>query len=71
MWYYGSVGATDKPPVEAKTIGLALAFFSFPVVMGALIWIYPAAGRAAHALGLAEGFCRPPADRSPRRARLH
>jgi len=53
MWFDGAVGATDKPPLEAKAIALALALFSFPVVMGALIWIYPAAGRAAHAFGLA------------------
>jgi NADH-quinone oxidoreductase subunit N len=53
MWFDGAVGATDKPPLEAKAIGLTLALFSFPVVLGALIWIYPAAGRAAHAFGLA------------------
>jgi NADH-quinone oxidoreductase subunit N len=53
MWFDGAVGATDKPPLEAKFIALALALFSFPVVMGALVWIYPAAGRAAHAFGLA------------------
>ena len=53
MWFDGAVGATDKPPLEAKFIALALALFSFPVVLGALVWIYPAAGRAAHAFGLA------------------
>jgi NADH-quinone oxidoreductase subunit N len=52
MWFDPAVGATDKPPAEAKSIGVALALFSFPVVLGALIWIYPAAGRAAHAFGL-------------------
>jgi NADH-quinone oxidoreductase subunit N len=53
MWFDGSVGATDKPPIEARVIGVGLALFSFPVVLAALVWIYPAAGRAAHAFGLA------------------
>jgi NADH-quinone oxidoreductase subunit N len=53
MWFDGSTGATDKPPLEAKSIALGLALFSFPVVLIALTWIYPAAGRAAHAFGLA------------------
>jgi len=53
MWFDSSVGATDKLPLEARVTGIALALFSFPVVLGALIWIYPAAGRAAHAFGLA------------------
>jgi NADH-quinone oxidoreductase subunit N len=53
MWFDAPEGTTDKPPFEARFIGMALALFSFPLVMGALIWIYPAAGRAAHAFGLA------------------
>jgi len=53
MWFDAAVGATDAPPIEARIIAVALALFSFPVVLGALIWIYPAAGRAAHAFGLA------------------
>jgi len=53
MWFDGSLGVTDAPPAEAKGIALLLALFSFPVVLGALAWIYPAAGRAAHAFGLA------------------
>jgi NADH-quinone oxidoreductase subunit N len=53
MWFDGSVGATDKLPLEARFTAIGLALFSFPLVMGALIWIYPAAGRAAHAFGLA------------------
>ena len=53
MWFDGSVGATDKPPIEARVIAVGLALFSFPVVLAALVWIYPAAGRAAHAFGLA------------------
>ena len=53
MWFDGAVGPTDKPPVEARVIAIGLALFSFPVVLGALKWIYPAAERAAHAFGLA------------------
>jgi NADH-quinone oxidoreductase subunit N len=53
MWFDTAEGATDAPPFEARAIALGLALFSFPVVLGALVWIYPAAGRAAHAFGLA------------------
>jgi NADH-quinone oxidoreductase subunit N len=53
MWFDAASGATDAPPLEARAIAVGLALFSFPVVMGALIWIYPAAGRAARAFGLA------------------
>ena len=53
MWFDPAAGATDAPPLEAKGIGLAMALFSFPLVLAALVWIYPAAGRAAHAFGLA------------------
>ena len=53
MWFDPAAGATDTPPLEAKGIGLAMALFSFPLVLAALVWIYPAAGRAAHAFGLA------------------
>jgi len=53
MWFDTAEGATDAPPLEARLIAVGLALFSFPVVMGALIWIYPAAGHAAHAFGLA------------------
>jgi NADH-quinone oxidoreductase subunit N len=53
MWFDVGEGATDAPPFEARAIAVGLALFSFPVVLGALIWIYPAAGRAAHAFGLA------------------
>ena len=53
MWFDATAGATEKPPLEAKAIGIALALFSFPIVLGALVWIYPAAGRAARAFGLA------------------
>jgi NADH-quinone oxidoreductase subunit N len=47
------VGATDKPPFEAKTIAIATALFAFPVVMVALTWLNPLAERAARAFGLA------------------
>lgn len=53
MWFDGSAGATDKPPVEAKTIAIATALFAFPVVIVALTWLNPLAERAAHAFGLA------------------
>jgi NADH-quinone oxidoreductase subunit N len=53
LWFVAPRGATDAPPAEARVIAVSLALFSFPVVLGALIWIYPAAGRAAHAFGLA------------------
>ncbi|TAJ73818.1 MAG: NADH-quinone oxidoreductase subunit NuoN [Phenylobacterium sp.] len=53
MWFDGSVGVTDKPPVEAKTIAIATALFAFPVVIVALVWLNPLAERAAHAFGLA------------------
>jgi NADH-quinone oxidoreductase subunit N len=52
MWFDASDGATDAPPLEARAIAVGLALFSFPLVLGALIWIYPAAGRAARAFGL-------------------
>jgi NADH-quinone oxidoreductase subunit N len=53
MWFDAAEGATDKAPLEARAIGIGLALFCFPVVWVALAWIYPAAGRAAHAFGLA------------------
>jgi NADH-quinone oxidoreductase subunit N len=53
MWFDASQGATDRPPVEARAIGVALALFSFPVVMVALAWIDPLAHAAAAAFGLA------------------
>ena len=53
MWFDGSVGATDKPPMGAKAIGLVTAIFAFPVVIIALTWLNPLAERAAHAFGLA------------------
>lgn len=53
MWFDAGVGATDKPAPEARFIGVTLALFSFPVVMGALYWLDPLAARAARAFGLA------------------
>jgi NADH-quinone oxidoreductase subunit N len=53
MWFDASQGATDRPPVEARAIGVALALFSFPLVMVALTWIDPLAHAAAAAFGLA------------------
>jgi NADH-quinone oxidoreductase subunit N len=53
IWFDTASGATDAPPIEARVIAIGLALFTFPVVLGALTWIYPAAGRAAHAFGLA------------------
>jgi NADH-quinone oxidoreductase subunit N len=53
MWFDGSAGATDKPPMEAKAIGLTAAIFAFPVVLVAITWLNPLAARAAQALGLA------------------
>ncbi len=51
MWFDAAEGPTDKPPLEARVIALALALFSFPIVLGALVWIYPEAERAARAFG--------------------
>jgi NADH-quinone oxidoreductase subunit N len=53
VWFDGSAGATDKPPGEANAIAITAGLFAFPVVIAALIWIYPQAGKAAAAFGLA------------------
>jgi NADH-quinone oxidoreductase subunit N len=52
MWFDGSAGATDKPPIEANAIALASAVFAFPVVIVALYWLNDAAAVAARSLGL-------------------
>ncbi|THD80720.1 MAG: NADH-quinone oxidoreductase subunit NuoN [Phenylobacterium sp.] len=52
MWFDAGVGATDKPPFEARFIGVALGLFTFPVVWVALHWLDPLAATAAHAFGL-------------------
>ena len=51
MWFDPAPGSTDAPPFEAKTIAIAAAVFSFPVVLIALYWIDPLAKAAAAALG--------------------
>ena len=53
MWFDSAPGATDHPPVEARTIAAAMALFTFPVVMVALAFIDPLAAAAAAAFGLA------------------
>ncbi|MEW5687588.1 MAG: NADH-quinone oxidoreductase subunit NuoN [Pseudomonadota bacterium] len=53
MWFDGSAGATDRPPMEAKAIAVAMALFAFPLVLIALTWLDPAAAKAAQAFGLA------------------
>jgi NADH-quinone oxidoreductase subunit N len=53
MWFDGSAGATDRPPIEAKAIAVAMALFAFPLVLIALTWLDPAAAKAAQAFGLA------------------
>ena len=53
IWFDASPGATDRPPLEARAIGVGLALFCFPLVMLALSWIDPWARAAAAAFGLA------------------
>lgn len=53
MWFDGSQGATDRPPMGANAIALTSALFAFPAVLVAIIWLNPLAARAAQALGLA------------------
>jgi NADH-quinone oxidoreductase subunit N len=53
MWFDPSAAPTDRPPLEARAIAIALAVFSFPVVLVALTWLDPLAARAAAAFGLA------------------
>jgi len=53
IWFDASEGATDSPPLEARAISVALALFTFPVVLVALTWIDPLAHAAATAFGLA------------------
>jgi NADH-quinone oxidoreductase subunit N len=52
MWFDKAEGATDHPPVEARATAIALALFSFPLVLVALTWLDPLASTAAAALGL-------------------
>ena len=52
MWFDPSPGQTDPTPVDAKTIALGAALFSFPVVLPALAVLDPLARSAARAFGL-------------------
>ena len=54
MWFDPApegVEAIDRSPVEAKTIAIAAALFSFPLVMVALTWLEPFARAAAVGYG--------------------
>jgi NADH-quinone oxidoreductase subunit N len=53
MWFDTAPGQTDALPREAQVVAISAALFSFPVVMGALIFLDPAAKAAAAAFGLA------------------
>lgn len=53
MWFDTAPSGTDAIPGEAKAIAIGAALFSFPVVLGALVYIDPLAKAAAVALGLA------------------
>jgi NADH-quinone oxidoreductase subunit N len=52
MWFDPSPGQTDPTPIDAKTIALGAALFSFPVVLPALAVLDPLARSAAAAFGL-------------------
>ena len=52
MWFDGSTGGTDKPPMEARSVAIAAALFTFPVVVVALAQIDPRAHAAAAAFGI-------------------
>ena len=54
MWFDPApegVEAIEKSPIEAKTIAIAAALFSFPLVMLALVWLEPLARAAAVGYG--------------------
>ena len=53
MWFDPAPGRVDKAPGEAQAVAIGAAVFSFPVVLGALIFIDPLAKAAAAAFGLA------------------
>jgi len=52
MWFDAAPGATDAPAPEARFIAIAMALFTFPVVMVALAVLDPLAQAAAAAFGL-------------------
>lgn len=51
MWFDPAPGATETPPVEAKTIAIGAALFSFPVVLVALYWLEPLSKAATAVFG--------------------
>lgn len=54
MWFDPApegVEAIEKSPIEAKTVAIAAALFSFPLVMLALVWLEPLARAAAVGYG--------------------
>jgi len=53
MWFDAAPARTDAPPVEVRAIAISAALFSFPLVLGALVFIDPLAKAAAAAFGLA------------------
>lgn len=53
MWFDAAPGRVDRAPGEAQAVAIGAAIFSFPVVLGALILLDPAARAAAAAFGLA------------------
>ena len=53
MWFDNAPGGTDELPREAQVVAISAALFTFPVVMGALVFIDPLAKAAAAAFGLA------------------
>jgi len=52
MWFDTAPSPTDAIPGEARAIAYGAALFSFPLVMGGLIFIDPLAHAAAAAFGL-------------------
>ena len=53
MWFDPATGRTDAPPIEARVVAIALALFTFPLVLIALKYLDPLAAAAAAAFGLA------------------
>jgi NADH-quinone oxidoreductase subunit N len=53
MWFDDAPGAIDASPGEARVVAIGAAIFSFPLVLGALIFLDPLAKAAAAAFGLA------------------
>jgi NADH-quinone oxidoreductase subunit N len=51
MWFDAPAGSVDAPSPSAQAVGIAAAFFSFPIVLVALVWLDPAAKAAAAAFG--------------------